>query len=171
MLVDIIEHEKNRQWKGLELIPSENFVSSSVMEAVGSVMTNKYSEGYPGESLLLGGGLFSRALPSLEVQKGVSLDGWGGGGGGAGEARESFFAPLSLRLQGQGRQKKLTSSLCPLTLHSLSLAQAPATTAATSSSTRPRPSASSVRWRPSASTRRSGASTCSRCRARRLTSR
>lgn len=47
-LYDIIEHEKNRQWKGLELIPSENFVSSSVMEAVGSVMTNKYSEGYPG---------------------------------------------------------------------------------------------------------------------------
>jgi len=34
--------------QGLELIPSENFVSSSVMEAVGSVMTNKYSEGYPG---------------------------------------------------------------------------------------------------------------------------
>ena len=34
--------------KGFELIPSENFTSSSVMEAVGSVMTNKYSEGYPG---------------------------------------------------------------------------------------------------------------------------
>lgn len=34
--------------QGLELIPSENFVSTSVMEAVGSVMTNKYSEGYPG---------------------------------------------------------------------------------------------------------------------------
>eukprot|EP00244_Chara_vulgaris_P008369 TRINITY_DN327_c0_g1_i6.p1 TRINITY_DN327_c0_g1~~TRINITY_DN327_c0_g1_i6.p1 ORF type:complete len:547 (-),score=144.61 TRINITY_DN327_c0_g1_i6:538-2178(-) len=45
---DIIEKEKNRQWKGLELIPSENFTSLSVMEAVGSVMTNKYSEGYPG---------------------------------------------------------------------------------------------------------------------------
>ncbi len=47
-LYDIIEKEKNRQYKGLELIPSENFVSKSVMEAVGSVMTNKYSEGYPG---------------------------------------------------------------------------------------------------------------------------
>ncbi len=34
--------------QGLELIPSENLVSTSVMEAVGSVMTNKYSEGYPG---------------------------------------------------------------------------------------------------------------------------
>merc|ERR1712127_31889 len=47
-MADIIEHEKARQWKGLELIPSENFTSRSVMEAVGSVMTNKYSEGYPG---------------------------------------------------------------------------------------------------------------------------
>jgi len=45
---EIIEKEKARQWKGLELIPSENFTSRSVMEAVGSVMTNKYSEGYPG---------------------------------------------------------------------------------------------------------------------------
>ena len=62
VLVDIIEHEKNRQWKGLELIPSENFVSSSVMEAVGSVMTNKYSEGYPGESFLF---FFVRLFPLL----------------------------------------------------------------------------------------------------------
>ena len=47
-MAEIIEKEKARQWKGLELIPSENFVSKSVMDAVGSVMTNKYSEGYPG---------------------------------------------------------------------------------------------------------------------------
>ncbi|KAH7566792.1 hypothetical protein ACOSP7_023450 [Xanthoceras sorbifolium] len=47
-IANIIELEKARQWKGLELIPSENFTSVSVMEAVGSVMTNKYSEGYPG---------------------------------------------------------------------------------------------------------------------------
>ncbi|KAJ0981746.1 hypothetical protein J5N97_010001 [Dioscorea zingiberensis] len=47
-IADIIELEKARQWKGLELIPSENFTSVSVMQAVGSVMTNKYSEGYPG---------------------------------------------------------------------------------------------------------------------------
>merc|ERR1711966_291742 len=45
---EIIEREKGRQWKGLELIPSENFTSKSVMDAVGSIMTNKYSEGYPG---------------------------------------------------------------------------------------------------------------------------
>ena len=47
-LYDIIEKEKNRQWKGLELIPSENFTSLSVLQAVGSIMINKYSEGYPG---------------------------------------------------------------------------------------------------------------------------
>ncbi|XP_074568284.1 serine hydroxymethyltransferase, mitochondrial-like [Curcuma longa] len=47
-IADIIELEKARQWKELELIPSENFTSVSVMQAVGSVMTNKCSEGYPG---------------------------------------------------------------------------------------------------------------------------
>ena len=86
MLVDIIEHEKNRQWKGLELIPSENFVSSSVMEAVGSVMTNKYSEGYPGESLLLGGGsLFACSALPQGSKRGLFgwVGGWGGGGGGS----------------------------------------------------------------------------------------
>ncbi|PPR82976.1 hypothetical protein GOBAR_AA37736 [Gossypium barbadense] len=49
-IADIIELEKARQWKGLELIPSENFTSVSVMQAVGSITTNKYSEGYPGTS-------------------------------------------------------------------------------------------------------------------------
>lgn len=49
--------------QGLELIPSENFTSSSVMEAVGSVMTNKYSEGYPGECSEGGGCLpFARQV-------------------------------------------------------------------------------------------------------------
>lgn len=46
---DIIEKEKWRQTKGLELIASENFVSEQVMEAMGSVMTNKYAEGLPGK--------------------------------------------------------------------------------------------------------------------------
>ncbi|PXF46410.1 Serine hydroxymethyltransferase, mitochondrial [Gracilariopsis chorda] len=47
-LFDIIEREKARQIKSIQLIPSENFTSRAVLEAVGSVMTNKYSEGYPG---------------------------------------------------------------------------------------------------------------------------
>jgi len=46
---DIISQEKERQMKGIELIASENFVSDQVLEAMGSVMTNKYAEGYPGK--------------------------------------------------------------------------------------------------------------------------
>jgi glycine hydroxymethyltransferase len=46
---DIIEKEYQRQKNGIELIASENFVSDQVMEAMGSVMTNKYAEGYPGK--------------------------------------------------------------------------------------------------------------------------
>ena len=47
-IFDIIKKEHERQLKGLELIASENFVSDQVMEAAGSVLTNKYAEGYPG---------------------------------------------------------------------------------------------------------------------------
>ena len=46
-IFDLLESEKNRQREGLELIPSENYVSADVLEAMGSVLTNKYSEGYP----------------------------------------------------------------------------------------------------------------------------
>ncbi|MEH6405658.1 MAG: serine hydroxymethyltransferase [Leeuwenhoekiella sp.] len=48
-IFDLIEEEKQRQLNGLELIASENFVSQQVMEATGSVLTNKYAEGYPGK--------------------------------------------------------------------------------------------------------------------------
>ena len=47
-IFDLIGQERERQTKGLELIASENFVSDQVMEAMGSVLTNKYAEGYPG---------------------------------------------------------------------------------------------------------------------------
>lgn len=47
VVFDLIESEKTRQKEGLELIPSENYVSAEVLEAMGSVLTNKYSEGYP----------------------------------------------------------------------------------------------------------------------------
>jgi glycine hydroxymethyltransferase len=49
LIFDLIKEEKERQLKGIELIASENFVSEQVMEAMGSVMTNKYAEGYPGK--------------------------------------------------------------------------------------------------------------------------
>jgi len=48
-LLHLIEKEKQRQAQSIELIASENFVSQQVMEAVGSVLTNKYAEGLPGK--------------------------------------------------------------------------------------------------------------------------
>ena len=47
-IFELIEQEHQRQLKGIELIASENFVSDQVMEAMGSYLTNKYAEGYPG---------------------------------------------------------------------------------------------------------------------------
>ncbi|CAL5369289.1 unnamed protein product [Camellia sinensis] len=64
-IADIIELEKARQWKGLELIPSENFTSVSVMQAVGSVMTNTISEGYPGGARYYGGNEYIDMAESL----------------------------------------------------------------------------------------------------------
>src|SRR6266851_4007335 len=48
-IYDAIQHEVDRQHSGLELIASENFTSEAVLEATGSVFTNKYAEGYPGK--------------------------------------------------------------------------------------------------------------------------
>jgi glycine hydroxymethyltransferase len=49
IIFDFIQEERQRQTRGLELIASENFVSDNVMRAMGSVLTNKYAEGYPGK--------------------------------------------------------------------------------------------------------------------------
>lgn len=49
IIFDLINQEKDRQSKGIELIASENFVSNEVMQAMGSVLTNKYAEGLPGK--------------------------------------------------------------------------------------------------------------------------
>lgn len=48
VIFDLISKERERQVNGIELIASENFVSPQVLEAMGSVLTNKYAEGYPG---------------------------------------------------------------------------------------------------------------------------
>ena len=48
-IFNLIKEEKNRQLGGLELIASENFTSDDVMKATGSILTNKYAEGYPGK--------------------------------------------------------------------------------------------------------------------------
>ena len=65
---EIIEKEKWRQTKGLELIASENYVSEQVMEAMGSVMTNKYAEGLPGKRYY-GGCEFVDETENLAIER------------------------------------------------------------------------------------------------------
>src|SRR3989442_15631308 len=67
-----ILHEARRQADGLELIASENFVSNAILEAAGSVMTNKYAEGYPGKRYY-GGCEFVDVAESLAIQRAKQL--------------------------------------------------------------------------------------------------
>ena len=69
-----IANETKRQAEGLELIASENFVSSAVLEAAGSVMTNKYAEGYPGKRYY-GGCEFVDVAESLAIARAKALFG------------------------------------------------------------------------------------------------
>src|SRR6188474_338064 len=69
-----IRNEVRRQAEGLELIASENFVSSAVLEAAGSVMTNKYAEGYPGKRYY-GGCEFVDVAESLAISRAKKLFG------------------------------------------------------------------------------------------------
>ena len=67
-IYDAIEAEKKRQMDGLELIPSENLVSQGVLEALGSIPTNKYSEGYPGKRYY-GGNEHIDVIESLAIDR------------------------------------------------------------------------------------------------------
>jgi len=69
-----IGHELERQREGLELIASENFVSPAVLEAVGSVLTNKYAEGYPGKRYY-GGCAFVDVAETLAIDRAKALFG------------------------------------------------------------------------------------------------
>lgn len=69
---DAIKNEEKRQREGLELIPSENYVSSQVLEALGSVFTNKYSEGYPGRRYY-GGQENTDLIESLAIERAKKL--------------------------------------------------------------------------------------------------
>ncbi|MGE0462961.1 MAG: serine hydroxymethyltransferase [Vicinamibacterales bacterium] len=69
-----ITHEEHRQATGIELIASENFVSEAVLEAAGSVMTNKYAEGYPGKRYY-GGCEFVDVAESLAISRAKQLFG------------------------------------------------------------------------------------------------
>ncbi|MDQ3328949.1 MAG: serine hydroxymethyltransferase [Chloroflexota bacterium] len=71
-IFEAIEHERRRQMGTLELIASENFVSRAVMEAQGSVLTNKYAEGYPGKRWY-GGCEFVDVAETLAIQRASEL--------------------------------------------------------------------------------------------------
>mmetsp|Transcript_945 Transcript_945/g.1800 ORF Transcript_945/g.1800 Transcript_945/m.1800 type:complete len:240 (-) Transcript_945:1170-1889(-) len=80
-ITSIIEGEKKRQTESLNLIPSENFTSKAVLEALGSVMQNKYSEGYPG-ARYYGGNEFIDQAETLCQQRaleayGLNPEEWG----------------------------------------------------------------------------------------------
>lgn len=71
-VLDAVNGEAKRQKEGLELIPSENYVSSAVLEANGSIFTNKYSEGYPGRRYY-GGQEFTDVVETLAIERAKKL--------------------------------------------------------------------------------------------------
>lgn len=71
-IFDLIQAEAERQRDGLELIPSENYVSREVLTAMGSVFTNKYSEGYPGHRYY-GGQEFTDQVETLAIERAKEL--------------------------------------------------------------------------------------------------
>ena len=71
-IFDLIQAEAERQRDGLELIPSENYVSREVLTAMGSVFTNKYSEGYPGHRYY-GGQEFTDQVEALAIERAKEL--------------------------------------------------------------------------------------------------
>ncbi len=73
-IYDAIRRETERQAYGLELIPSENFVSEAVLEAAGSVLTNKYAEGYPGKRYY-GGCEFVDRAETLAIERAKAIFG------------------------------------------------------------------------------------------------
>ncbi len=71
-LFDLVEHEMTRQEEGLELIASENYVSKAILQAAGSVLTNKYAEGYPGKRYY-GGCEWVDPIESLAIERAKQL--------------------------------------------------------------------------------------------------
>lgn len=73
-IANLIAAEQQRQREGLELIPSENYVSGDVLSALGSVLTNKYSEGYPGKRYY-GGQEYTDQIEQLAIDRAKQLFG------------------------------------------------------------------------------------------------
>lgn len=90
LVFKLIESEKKRQSEGLELIPSENYVSSAVLSAMGSILTNKYSEGYP---IFTGLGALRRVCGTLAPGKSAGASTVGGSEDG--QRRQGLRQPWS----------------------------------------------------------------------------
>ena len=73
-LTNLIEAEQTRQKNGIELIPSENYVSKAVLDALGTVFTNKYSEGYPGKRYY-GGQINTDQVETIAIERAKTLFG------------------------------------------------------------------------------------------------
>ncbi len=73
-IADLLRDEARRQATGLELIPSENLVSEAVLEAMGSIFTNKYAEGYPGQRYY-GGCEYADKVEQLAIDRAKELFG------------------------------------------------------------------------------------------------
>src|SRR5262250_3520449 len=73
-IADLLRDEARRQATGLELIPSENLVSQAVLEAMGSIFTNKYAEGYPGKRYY-GGCEYADKVEQLAIDRAKELFG------------------------------------------------------------------------------------------------
>lgn len=71
---ELIELEKKRQFEGIELIASENYTSESVLECMGSILTNKYSEGYP-DKRYYGGNIYIDEIEKAAIQRARELFG------------------------------------------------------------------------------------------------
>ena len=74
IIFNLLEKERARQSNGIELIASENFTSPAVMEACGSVLTNKYAEGYPGKRYY-GGCEVVDEVENIAIERAKSLFG------------------------------------------------------------------------------------------------
>ncbi len=73
-IYEAMELERRRQWNGLEMIPSENYTSAAVLAALGSILTNKYSEGYPGKRYY-GGNQYIDMIEELARRRACQLFG------------------------------------------------------------------------------------------------
>src|SRR2546428_2695798 len=71
-IAELLRDEARRQATGLELIPSENLVSEAVLEAMGSIFTNKYAEGYPGKRYY-GGCEYADKVEQLAIDRAKEL--------------------------------------------------------------------------------------------------